>query len=139
MCAHAEYVTFGSTEGIGCVPMQKNSRHWACAHAECISFGKIEGIGCLHEHKTRTAASSDRWGPSRTARAVRPQTEREQGGEGVCALRDRALHLLRYCAALAGTAGSHSSRGGTWHMTPCHHDTCKATGANSTRLGAKQI
>ena len=36
-----------------------------------------------------------------SAQAVRPWTESEQGGKGVCALRNRALHLLRYCAALA--------------------------------------
>ena len=66
-CAHAEFVTFGRTEGIGRVPMQnilllaelgalgvcpcriycfwQNWGHWACAHAEFIAFGRTEGIG----------------------------------------------------------------------------------------------
>ena len=52
MCAHAEFITFGRTEGIGCVPMQnlllsQNWGHWACAHAEFITFGRTEGIGCV--------------------------------------------------------------------------------------------
>ena len=55
----------------------------------------------MPEHKRRTSASSEPWGPCGTAWAVRPWTESEQGGEGVCALRDMALHLLRYFAAMA--------------------------------------
>ena len=69
MCAHAKYITFGRTEGIGCVPMRnllllaelkalgvcpckiycfwKNQRHWVCAHAKFIAFGRTEGIGCV--------------------------------------------------------------------------------------------
>ena len=67
MCAHAEYITFGRTGGIGRVPVQKllllaelkvlgmyacriyyfwqNWEHWVCAHAEYITFGRTEGIG----------------------------------------------------------------------------------------------
>ena len=67
MCAHAEFITFGRTEGIGCVPMQnllflaelgaldvcpcriyyfwQNCRYWACVHAEFITIGRTEGIG----------------------------------------------------------------------------------------------
>ena len=67
MCAHAEFIAFGRTEGIGRVPMQnllllaelkalgvcpcriyyfwQNGRHWACAHAEFITFGRTEGMG----------------------------------------------------------------------------------------------
>ena len=67
MCAHAEFITFGRTEGIGHVSMQnilllaalkvlgmcpctvyyfwQNSRYWAFAHAEFITFGRTEGIG----------------------------------------------------------------------------------------------
>ena len=69
MCAHAEFIAFGRTEGIGCVPMQKllllaelkalgvrpcgmyffwqNGRHWVCSHAKFITFGRIEGVGCV--------------------------------------------------------------------------------------------
>ena len=69
MCAHAEFITFGRTEGIGCVPMQnllplaepealgvcpcriyfflQNRRHWVCAHAEFITCHRTEGIGCV--------------------------------------------------------------------------------------------
>ena len=67
MCAHAEFITFGRTEGIGRVPMQnllllaelkvlgvcpcriycvwQNYEHWTCAHAEFITFGRTGGIG----------------------------------------------------------------------------------------------
>ena len=67
MCAHAEYFTFGRTEGIGHVPMQnllllaelkvlgvcvwrmfyvwQNWDHWVFAHAEYITFGRTGGIG----------------------------------------------------------------------------------------------
>ena len=67
VCAHAEFITFGRTEGMGRVPMQillllaqlkamgvcpcriyyfwQNRRHWVCAHAEFITFGTTEGIG----------------------------------------------------------------------------------------------
>ena len=50
VCAHAEFITFGRTEGIGCVPMHNllllaRRRHWVCAHAKFIAFGKTEGIG----------------------------------------------------------------------------------------------
>ena len=67
MCAHAEFITFGRTGGIGCVPMQnlllladlnalgvspcrihyfwQNWGHWACAHAQFITFGRTGGIG----------------------------------------------------------------------------------------------
>ena len=67
VCAHAEYITFGRTGGIGCVPMQnllllaepkvlgmcpcriyyfwQHWGHWVCAHAEFITFGRTEGIG----------------------------------------------------------------------------------------------
>ena len=69
MCAHAKFIAFGITEGIGCVPMQnllllggqkalgvcpcgiycfwQNRRHWVCVHAEFITFGRTEGIGCV--------------------------------------------------------------------------------------------
>ena len=69
MCAHAEFITFGRTERIGCVPMQnllllaelnalgvcpcriyyfwQNGRHWVCGHAKCITFRRLEGIGCV--------------------------------------------------------------------------------------------
>ena len=69
MCAHAEYITFGRTEGIGHVPMRnllllaqlkvlgvcvwrmfyvwQNREHWVCAYAEYITFGRSEGIGCV--------------------------------------------------------------------------------------------
>ena len=69
MCAHAKFIAFGTTEGIGCVPMQnllllaepealavcpckiyrfwQNRGHWVCAHAEFIVFGTTEGIGCV--------------------------------------------------------------------------------------------
>ena len=69
MCAHAEFITFGRTEVIGCVPMQnllllaepkalgvcpcriscfwQNRRQWVCAHAEFIAFGGTEGTGCV--------------------------------------------------------------------------------------------
>ena len=69
MCAHAEFITFGRTECVGCVPMQnlllfaelkalgvcpckmyyfwQNPRHWVCAHAKFIPFGRTEGIGCV--------------------------------------------------------------------------------------------
>ena len=67
MCAHAEFITFGRTEGIGRVPMQnllfvaelkvlgmfpcriyyfwQNWGNWACVHAEFITIGRTEGIG----------------------------------------------------------------------------------------------
>ena len=69
MCAHAKFIAFGTTEGIGCVPMQnllllaepealgvcpciiyyiwQKWRHWVCAHAKFITFGRTEGIGCV--------------------------------------------------------------------------------------------
>ena len=69
MCAHAEFIAFGTIEGIGCVPMQnllllvepealgvcpckmycfwQNRRHWLCAHEEFITFGQTGGIGCV--------------------------------------------------------------------------------------------
>ena len=69
MCAHAEFITFGRTGGIGCVSMQnllllaelkalgvcpcrihyfwQNRRHWVCAHAKFITLGRTEGIGCV--------------------------------------------------------------------------------------------
>ena len=53
MCAHAEFITFGVTEGIGCVRPCRvyyfwhNRRHWVCAHAEFITFGVTGGIGCV--------------------------------------------------------------------------------------------
>ena len=69
LCAHSKFITFGTTEGIGCVPMQNllllaqlkalgvcpcriyyfwhNRRHWVCAHAEFITFGRTGGIGCV--------------------------------------------------------------------------------------------
>ena len=70
--------------------------------------------------KRRTATSPELWGPSGTAGGVRPWTESEQGGEG--ALRNRALHLLQYCAALARPGSQatapEGARPGRWH-----HDT----------------
>ena len=67
MYAHAEFITFGRTEGIGHVPMQnllllaelkvlgvcpcrifyswQNWEHWVSAHAEYITFGSTGGIG----------------------------------------------------------------------------------------------
>ena len=36
MCAHAKFIAFGKTEGIGCVPMQN-----------LLLFGRPEGIGCV--------------------------------------------------------------------------------------------
>ena len=67
MCAHAEFITFGRTEGIGHVSMQnllllaelkvlgmypcriysfwQIRRYWVCAHAVYITFGRTEGIG----------------------------------------------------------------------------------------------
>ena len=67
MSAHAEYITFGRTEGIGHVPMQnllllaelkvlgvcpcrifyfwQNWEHWVSAHAEYITSGSTGGIG----------------------------------------------------------------------------------------------
>ena len=68
MCAHAEFITIGRTEGIGHVPMQnlflwaelkvlgvcpcrifhfwQNWGQWVCfAHAEYITFGRTGGIG----------------------------------------------------------------------------------------------
>ena len=69
MCAHAEFIAFGTPEGIGCVPMQnlflltelkalgvcpckiycfwQAGRHWVCAHAEFITFRRTERIGCV--------------------------------------------------------------------------------------------
>ena len=69
MCAHAKFIAFGRTGGIGCVPRQnllllaqlkalgecpctiycfwQNRRHWPCAHAKFITFGTAEGIGCV--------------------------------------------------------------------------------------------
>ena len=63
MYAHADFITFGRTEGIGHVPMQnllllaelkvlgvcpctifyfwQNWEHWVSAHAEYITFGGI--------------------------------------------------------------------------------------------------
>ena len=35
MCAHAEFIAFGTTEGIGCVPMQN------------LLLLATEGIGCV--------------------------------------------------------------------------------------------
>ena len=35
-------------------------RDWVCAHAEFIAFGRTEGIGCVQ--KRRSAASSEPWG-----------------------------------------------------------------------------
>ena len=77
-------------------------RHWAGAHAE----------------------------PGGTAWTVRPRAEcelRVGGGRGAQALRDRALHLLRYCAALAwlgpqatAPAGAGPGRGHHDTMTPVH-------------------
>ena len=48
--AHADFIPFGRTGGIGRVPpiiyyFWQDSRHWACAHAELIAFGRTEGIG----------------------------------------------------------------------------------------------
>ena len=48
MCAHAEFIAFGRTEGIGCVPMQNllllaQLKALGCAHAEFTT----EGIGCV--------------------------------------------------------------------------------------------
>ena len=67
VCTHAEFITFGGTEGIGCVPMQnflflaelgalgecpcriyyfwQHWGHWACVPAEFITIGRTEGIG----------------------------------------------------------------------------------------------
>ena len=50
MCAHAKFIAFGGTEGIGCVPIYcfwLAGRHWVCAHAKFIAFGGTEGIGCV--------------------------------------------------------------------------------------------
>ena len=69
MCAHAKFIPFGRTEGIGCVPMQnlfilaelkalgvcpckiyyfwQNQRHWVFTRAELITYGRTEGIGCV--------------------------------------------------------------------------------------------
>ena len=69
VCAHAKFIAFRRTEGIGCVPMQnlfllpswkaldvcpcriycfwQAGRHWVCAHAEFIAFGRTGGIGCV--------------------------------------------------------------------------------------------
>ena len=69
MCAHAQFIAFGRSEGIGCEPMQnllllaepealgvcpcrihyfwQNQRHWVGAHAEFITFRGTECIGCL--------------------------------------------------------------------------------------------
>ena len=73
MCAHATFIAFCRTTGIGCVPMQNslllaqlkalgvcpckiydlwhNGRHWVCAHATFIAFGRTEGIGCVPMQK----------------------------------------------------------------------------------------
>ena len=69
MCAHAKFITFRRTEGIGCVPMRnlllltelkvlgvcackiyyfwQNRRHWACAHAEFVFSSRTGGIGSV--------------------------------------------------------------------------------------------
>ena len=73
MYAHAEFITFGRTEGIGHVPMQnlfllaelkvlgvcpcrififwQNWEHWVSAHAEYITFGRTGGIGRVSMRK----------------------------------------------------------------------------------------
>ena len=67
MCVHAEFITFGRTEGIGHVSMRKllllaelkvlgvcpcriyyfwqNWEHWVSAHTEYIVFGRTGSIG----------------------------------------------------------------------------------------------
>ena len=117
MCAHAEFTSFGRTEGIGCVPMQnllllaelKALGVCPCRRTAGIGRVPMRNVFLLAELKalgvclsTRQELPSEPWGPCGTARAMRFWTESEQGGERVRALRDRALHLLRYCAALAG-------------------------------------
>ena len=69
MCAHAKFIAFGKTEGIGCVPMHnllllaelkalgvcpcknyyfwQNQRHWVFTRAKFITYGRTEGIGCV--------------------------------------------------------------------------------------------
>ena len=69
MCTHAKFITFGRTEGIGCVPMQnllllaelkalgvcpckiyyfwQNRRHWVCAHAKFITLTELNTLGAL--------------------------------------------------------------------------------------------
>ena len=69
MFTRAKFLTYGRTEGIGCVPMQKflslaalmalgvcpckiyyfwqNQRHWVFTRAKFIAFGRSEGIGCV--------------------------------------------------------------------------------------------
>ena len=52
VCAHAEFIAFRRTEGIGCVPMQNlllfaELKALGCAHAKFITFRRTEGIGCV--------------------------------------------------------------------------------------------
>ena len=52
MCAHAEFITIGRTEGIGCVPMQKllllaELKVLGVCPCGIYYFGRTEGIGCV--------------------------------------------------------------------------------------------
>ena len=87
MCAHAKFFIFGRTEGIWRVPMRN-----------VFLLAELKALGvCL---STRQELSHHR---SCGARAGLPGPcgLGQRANKGVRALRNRALHLLRYCAALA--------------------------------------
>ena len=84
MCVHAEFITFGRTEGIGCVPMQyllllaelnalgvcpcriyyfwQKRRHWVCAHAKVIAFRRTEGFWCVPMENLLLSAEAEALG-----------------------------------------------------------------------------
>ena len=52
VCAHAEFITFDRTEGIGCVPMQNllllaESKILGVCPCKIWNFGRTGGIGCV--------------------------------------------------------------------------------------------
>ena len=120
MCAHAEFITFGRTEGIGCVPMQNlllfaELKALGVCPCKIYYFDRIEYIGGPVCTGTCMAARLCGRPCSCPCRVAWTMTVRGRG-EGVRGASHRVLHLLRYCATLARPGPRATASCGRWDL-----------------------